>query len=106
MFDLRTIQAMNREHAARAAKEGRLPYIVWAEDLDNMPPFPFPNLGNYVPDGWKLDKEYFVDSSGFGQEGEPALTIDQFLKVVEVGKGYALTECGQFQLYVGEYTKL
>ena len=46
---------------------------------------------------------FFVDSSGWGEEGEAALTIGQFLKKVKVGKYYAVIEEGQFQVHVGEY---
>ncbi len=47
---------------------------------------------------------FFVDASGWGQEGEPALTTDQFLKKVKAGKYYAIIEASQFQVHVGEYT--
>src|SRR4030042_6549218 len=105
MFSLDQIYAMQREAAEKAAKEHQVPYIVWQEDLDNMPPFPFPFLGDYVPKGWKLVETYFVDSSGFGQEGEPALTARQFLAKIKVDFGYALREVGEFQVVVGEYQK-
>uniref|UniRef100_A0A6M3LIJ0 Uncharacterized protein n=2 Tax=viral metagenome TaxID=1070528 RepID=A0A6M3LIJ0_9ZZZZ len=105
MYSLKTIKSMSREAAEIASEENLVPFIVEKEDLYNIPPFPFPNLGDYVPTGWTLDKEYFVDSSGFGSEEESALTASQFLKEIKTGKGYALTECGQFQVYVGEYYK-
>ena len=46
---------------------------------------------------------FFVDSSGWGEKGEAALTIGQFLKKVKAGKYYAVIEEGQFQVRVGEY---
>ncbi len=46
---------------------------------------------------------FFVDLSGWGIEGEAALTINQFLKKVKAGKYYAIIEAGQFQVHVGEY---
>ncbi len=33
-----------------------------------------------IPDGYTETAEFFVDNSGFGAEGEAALTIDQFKK--------------------------
>ena len=48
---------------------------------------------------------YFVDGSGWGQEDEPALTAEQFLKKIQKGKFYAIIECGQFQVNIGEYVK-
>ena len=58
-----------------------------------------------APEGFTETNEYFVDSSGFGQEGEAALTPEAFLKKVTAGKYYAITGQGQFQVYVTEYVK-
>jgi hypothetical protein len=60
-----------------------------------------------VPWGWELTgEEYFVDSSGFGSPGEPALTFDQFATKCTEGMGYAITEAGQFQVYIAEYRRV
>ncbi len=48
---------------------------------------------------------HFVDFSGWGQKGEPALTIDEFLKKVKAGRFYAITGIGLFQVHIGEYVK-
>ena len=106
MMSLSQIQYESRAAAAKAAREDKHPFIVEAEDLKAIPPFPFPFIGDYVPDGWRKVEDYFVDSSGFGRPGEPALTIEQFVKRLTVGHGYAITEAGQFQLYVGEYVQV
>ncbi len=47
--------------------------------------------------------EHFVDLSGFGRKGEPALTADEFLEKVKADRFYAITRIGQFQVHVGEY---
>ncbi len=49
--------------------------------------------------------EHFVDSSGFGRKGEPALTTDEFLEKVKTNKFYAITSIGLFQVHIGEYVK-
>ena len=64
-----------------------------------------PNIGSYEPPGWDLICSYFVDKSGFGSEGEPALTIDQFFAEIKKGLAYAIVEEGQFQVYVGEFKR-
>ena len=58
-----------------------------------------------IPDGYTIVREHFVDNSGFGQVGESALTVDQFQAEIIAGRYYAITDIGQFQLYVTEYTK-
>ena len=61
--------------------------------------------------GYELIEELFVDSSGLGAENEPALTPNQFekevLKLIEKhGPLYATcTRQGQFQVYIGLFTK-
>ena len=112
MMSLEQIEDQSRAAAVQAAEDKRVPFIIWPEDLDNIPPFPFPFLGDYCPDNWeRVELEgpgvfcnaYFVDSSGFGEPGEAALTISDFVDLLEPGYGYAVTEGGQFQVRVGKY---
>lgn len=61
--------------------------------------------------GYELIKELFVDSSGFGASDEPALTKSQFEieleSIVNKHKSVTtkITNTGQFQVYVGVFTK-
>jgi hypothetical protein len=113
MMSLSSIKQMSRERAIEAARERRVPFFVEEEDiefyrqsyLDGTLSFPFPNLGDHVPDGWELEDSLFVDSSGFGSSGEAALTICQFIEAMEPNFGYAIIEEGQFQVYVGRFKK-
>jgi hypothetical protein len=76
-----------------------------------MPPFPFPNLGSYVPKGWAEVDRLFCDKSGWGREDEPALTIAglkrKLTEHVAAGNryGYAIVEEGTFQVYIGVFEK-
>jgi hypothetical protein len=110
------INQLNREAARRAAREGLYPYTPEDEDLCSIADFTstfckaLPNLGNYIPAGWRKDEnELFVDSSGFGSESEPALTLRSLrnkvkeLKATDSSVGFALVDCGQFQVYIGVY---
>jgi hypothetical protein len=69
--------------------------------------FKVPMLGDKVPRGWRRTSRQplFVDSSGFGAPDEPALTQEQFLDALTIGKAYGVIEAGQFQVYVAEYEK-
>ena len=122
MMSLQQIDDMGREAAQEAAQENREPFILWEEDLASIPPFPFPFLGDYCPDGWQavqLEEQhgvylgdnspygaYFVDACGLGAPGEAALTIDQFVELLESGYGYAVIESGQFQVKVAKYKRV
>lgn len=64
-----------------------------------------PNFGDYRPDDYELIEEYFVDSSGFGQVGEGALTVEQFQAEIKKDYGYAIIDIGQFQIFIGEFQK-
>ena len=109
------IASMSAEAAKKASKEHKVPYVVWPEDISlwkktisegELPQFPFPFIGTHKPEGFEQTNEYFVDSSGFGTEGEPALTIREFATKVREGYAYAITEVGQFQLYITEYRRI
>lgn len=121
MFSPEYIRSLQDEAARKAASENLTPYAPTRDEIDAMPPFPFPFVGNYVADGWepvKGDHEgevwdgtnqeaWFVDTSGFGAPDEPALTVDQLKdrlrENVGKGYGYALIEIGQFQGYLGVF---
>lgn len=108
MMSLETMREVSREKAAQAAAENRTPYIVRAGDVDDWLaghgwPLPFPEIGDYVPDGWQHVRTLFCDHSGFGRDDEPALSIEQMLRELKTDRGYAITEVGQFQLRLGEY---
>ena len=117
MMDGATIRAMSREAAEVASANDLVPFVVEQEDIDDWkaqlangttPKIPFPNLGDYEPDGWAHDGEVemFVDHSGWGQPGERALTCAQMVDRLRPGVAYAITETGQFQLYVASYRRL
>ena len=61
--------------------------------------------------GFELIDNLFVDSSGFGSDSEPALTVDSFRSqltriVKEHGAVYStITNQGMFQVYVGLFKK-
>ena len=113
MMSLEAINALNEETAALAAAEGLVPFVPFSsDDVDSWPAFPFPNLGSLEPEGWiKTEISWFVDSSGFGREGEPALTVEQFKDELREyisahpGRGFAITEAGQFQVYISAFEK-
>jgi len=108
MMSLEAIRHLADEAAQSAAAEDLEPYVPWdADEVDSFPPFPFPNLGSHRPDGWELVETLFVDSSGFGAENEPALTIPSFLREIK-GRideevGYGVIEEGPFQVVVGVF---
>jgi len=120
MMSLETIRAMSNERAEIAAQERLVPYMIYSRDeLDTFPGgdnyvdrhFPFPNIGNYEPEGYEKVTDLFVDSSGLGSPGEPALTASQFIN--ELKDLYdchgpiacAITMAGQFQVYITVYTR-
>jgi len=101
MYSLNTIIALNDEQSKKASDQKLQPYV--AESNGDEGVFKCPNFGYYRPEGWNEVQTFFVDSSGFGREGEPALTVGQFLSKVKEGFGYAITEEGQFQVYITEF---
>jgi hypothetical protein len=106
MMSLSAIQELSRKKARMAAREKMVPMMIYPEDLGSLDQIGgIPNIGDYRPKGYVLVDTYFVDKTGLGRESEPALTIDSFLKKMKANHAYAIIEEGQFQLYVGEFSK-
>ncbi len=118
MMSASAIRQVSRDAAIRAARENKMPFTVEAEDLQDwkgeiaagrLPRLPFPFLGDFRSQGWtRTDRDpLFVDSSGWGTEAEPALTVRALIEDdhLTVGKAYAIVECGQFQLYLAEFER-
>lgn len=108
MMSLSLIDRLAREAAKRAAREKKQPYVAWPEETFEhiVSGGGIPNFGDYRPKGWKLIDTHFVDKSGVGREGEPALTLERFFKRLVPGHGYAMVEEGQFQCHVGEFERI
>lgn len=91
-----------------------------------MPDCQFPYIGEWRPRGYRAGRDLFVDAgrsipvihhnlrTGQSQvtdviqpnltdSGGPALSIAAFIKELKVGKAYAVTSSGQFQVYVTEF---
>lgn len=119
MMSPSTIHRMSDEQARKAAVNRRVPYVPFdekeADTFGRGAPFPFPNIGSHRPHGWEEVESLFCDATGWGGENEPAMTPGQLrAKVKEImargdleGKtyGFAITEVGQFQLYVGVFER-
>ena len=127
MLGIETIRNISDVAAYRAAEEGRYPLTFWSERDARGIPF----LGDYTPAGWRRalwsdmdsrprnvwsahdDEEvtFMVDSSGFGSDYEPALTMSQFVAYAMAQNetdeeiGWAIRESGQFQVVVGAYVR-
>jgi hypothetical protein len=101
MMGLGQIIAMNDEIAQEARRKGLEPKLAQADgQIEDIP-----NLGYYTPEGWDRVETFFVDKTGWGQAGEPALTQAAFMAKVKEGRGYAIVEEGEMQVYVGEFIK-
>jgi hypothetical protein len=111
MMDIQTIIAMNKTRTNKAKRHGRQPATYNAAELATMSAQEIcrkiPAMGDYVPKGWKKVEEHFVDASGFGAPGEPAMTIEAFAKMVKEkpSHGWGIGETGQFQCYIWEYVR-
>ena len=115
MMSLGVIKKMSDDAARKAKRGGETPYAFWDnKEIDEVRTFPFPFLGTYVPKGWEvLDQTWFVDSSGLGAPYESALTQKQFRNALKDFLaenprrhiGFALTEVGNFQVYVAAYER-
>lgn len=115
MMDVGTIKRLSAQAGRKAAKARKTPHVFTQTELGELLAGRLdalkrvPNIGDYDPPCWEFVEDHFVDSSGFGAPGEPALTIEQFIRVVAQrprDHGYAIHETGQFQIYIGEFAPM
>ncbi len=109
MWSLRTIDQMSRAATDKAKRKGlKQPKLITAAQIEEMPPFPFPNFGHYEPLGWTECERWQVDSTGVDKCGL-AFSVEGFkrhlLEYIErhPTHGFAIVEVGQFQVYVGAF---
>lgn len=112
MMSLHEIARLSEEMATKAAAKHKQPYVFFDES-EIKPPWKFPLLGDYEPEGWELEERLFCDKTGQGYSSELALTTQQLtakLKEYHGRKrktyGFGIVEEGPFQLYVGVFRKL
>lgn len=130
MMDIYTIRSLAKDAGRAARRGGNEPSVFTQEQIDRAKAgnrdaiSGIPNLGTYLPKGWKRvslamdyvgdphgiymgDNEgkgaFFVDKSGCGAPGEAALTLTEFIKRLKPGLGYGVVEEGQFQVKVGAF---
>lgn len=102
MMSLDTIKALNAEIGQKAARAKRVPYVIGSQaEIDAYESLPFPNLGGYVPPGWREVTRYFVDKSGRGDRY--AMGLADLKEMLRPGRAYAVAEEGPFQAYIGEF---
>ena len=130
MMSPEVIRSLSAEAARKAARDRKIPLMVQPDDLlvDDTALVKFvsrcPFLGDYQPKGYervsaktleqlgpkaRLYETLFVDMTGWGSEGEPALTLREFAKAIRAlgpGYGYALYEHGQFQANIDVYREV
>ena len=88
------IEQLSREVGQRAAELNREPLIAFTDRDDAVAKCP--NLGDYVPDGWKLIDRLFVDKDIVADGDGHCLSLQQFIDKVKECLGYAIVEEGQF----------
>ncbi len=108
------------------------PWFPESEDDFDQRPLPLPDLSSapggpatedqdpegtpgyrYRTDlpGYRFVRSLFVDHSGHGSPGEPAMSTQEFKAWIEIAfargrrYGYAILDVGPFQLYVGVYER-
>lgn len=98
------------ESGIKARIKGLKPYNLKNLNFDQIPPFPFPDLGDFLPDGYELVDTWLCDSTGLGYESEPALTVNQLIEklreLIESRDEYfvGIIESGEFQVVLGIFT--
>lgn len=122
MMSYEQIAADSRRATARSRRASRSPkqFTGLGHDAIRAEIRSIPFLGDYVaprfqrvdapdaPRGMACKPGYlFVDSSGFGRDDEPALSVQQFVDYIYAHRelGYGIVEVGQFQVVIATYER-
>lgn len=112
MYSLSTLKNINGSELKSYVAKHPLVQVNNSKDVFKAPDYSQVDIDKLEKEsGLKVVATYFVDSSGFGQPGEAALTVSSFQRIIEgfINQGkeiYAcLTGIGQFQVYVSIFAK-
>jgi hypothetical protein len=112
MWSLDVLEKLARDAGREARRSRKQPRKLTEEEIDSES-FTIPFLGTHVPKGWEqTEQSWFCDSSGFGRDDEPALSLPRFKEELKVyfrenpDHGIAITQQGQFQVYVHAYRRI
>jgi len=110
---------MTPRHAIRSltdegeAEDGLVPYILGGTDeLDSCPPFPFPVVGNILPDGWELAGQRWLVQTGNSDSDGLAMECDEFKRSLSgyvrrnPGHGFAVVEENEGEAVVAAFKRV
>ena len=113
MNSLDIIRAANRNLAAQAWAEGREPFLVEREDIEDwldilaagqIPVFPFRLVGEHVRDRWEVtNRTLAVNKNSTGGGGGFALDLNAMVSSLRPGLGYALIQDSDSWATLAEY---
>ena len=109
MWSREALRVKSQLAAFYAARNAGRPYLVRQEDIDawkaawSLPRLPFPFTGTRRWRGYRLSGRYVVDSSRYGLEYEPTLTIAALIERLKPDHGYAIIEADDCRVIVGEF---
>jgi hypothetical protein len=94
-------------------EDGLVPYIpTGAEELDCFPPFPFPVVGNILPDGWEMAGQRWLVRTGNSDGDGLAMECDEFKGSLagyirhHPGHGFAVVEEDEGEAVVAAFRRI
>lgn len=104
-------EALARRAVADAKRRKLTPLAVTPGIVQNWPPFPFPYLGDYLPDGWKLNEVYIVTNAYFSEVTNDVISQQAFQEILarhavsDRVYGYGVLQIGQCTSCIAEYVQ-
>ena len=100
-------------HRLAHEQEGLVPYVpTGSEELDGFPPFPFPTVGNILPDGWELAGQRWLVQTGNSDGDGLAMDRDDFKRSLagyirrHPGHGFAVVEEDDGEAVVAAFKRI
>jgi hypothetical protein len=100
-------------HRLAHEEEGLVPYVpTGTEELDGFPPFPFPTVGNILPDEWEPAGRRWLVRTGSGSGDGLAMGCDEFKGSLagyirrNPGHGFAVVEQDDGEAVVAAFRRV
>jgi len=97
----------------QTVEEGLVPYVpTGTDELDSCPPFPFPVVGNILPDGWELAGQRWLVQTGNSDGDGLAMGCDEFKRSLagyirrNQGHGFAVVEQDECEAVVASFRRV
>jgi len=107
------MKSVSASRSGRTVEDGIVPYVpTGSDELDSCPPFPFPVMGNILPEGWEPAGQRWLVQTGNSDGDGLAMECDEFKGSLagyirrNQGHGFAVVEQDGCEAVVAAFRRI